>query len=178
MMNKLFPIFLLLLSYHPALVAQQVDTTYYDEERTMIKEIYTLQNGVPHGQYTRYYLEEGLAEQGNFEAGRRHGLYVSFFPNSTDTLRSVHFANGRRAGQALSYLRNGNAAQEAVFIDDLLHGKVKTYYESGQLQVITPMVDDQPHGRKESFYEQGGIMETVELVNGILEGESIRYDEE
>ena len=60
-MNKTLLIFLFFWGAGGLLSAQQQDTTFYDEDKTMIKEIFYSKNGLPEGEYKWFNEEIGRA---------------------------------------------------------------------------------------------------------------------
>src|SRR5690606_11558560 len=103
---------LFIIGYSNLLFAQEKDSTFYDEEKTLIKEIFLKKNNLPEGAYQRFNVQGDLVESGVFSAGKREGLFVSLFPDSRDTLRKVYYSGGLKTGPAVTWHQNGAVFQE------------------------------------------------------------------
>src|SRR5690554_2325116 len=165
-------------SYFIPLSAQQETRTYYDEEKTMLKEVFYLKDSLPDGDYERFNEDGDLVETGLFVEGIRVGYFISYFPGTSDTLRIVKYEDGLRTGPATTFYSGGQIAQKAVYENDQLQGEVTAFYESGNIQSTVTFEDGIPNGTQTHFYENGQIRETVSLKNGIMEGELLKYDEQ
>ena len=125
---------LLVLTCFPLLFAQQETRTYYDEEKTILKEVFYLKDSLPDGNYERFNEEGDRAETGFFVEGKRAGFFITYFPGTSDTLRIVNYEEGLRSGPATTFYPGGQTAQQAVYENDQLQGEVTIFYENGQIK--------------------------------------------
>lgn len=98
-------------------------TTYWDADRKIIKEVffYKLIKGdtIKHGDYQLFYENGALWQQGEYKNNLLEGRWIDNHPN-------------------------GSRKQDLFFVKDLLEGEVRTYYETGQLFQISNFKSDIP----------------------------------
>jgi hypothetical protein len=80
-------------------VAQKTIRTYHDPEKQKLKEEYVVgdDNETMMGSYKNYYENGNLMMQGNFEDGKKSGVFTEFHENGTPA-RKLNYVNGIRHG--------------------------------------------------------------------------------
>jgi antitoxin component YwqK of YwqJK toxin-antitoxin module len=87
--------------------------TYYDVNKTKIKEIIEYRNGVKHGEYLKYHkLENGdtrinLKVITNYNKDKLEGRYFEYFKNG-QLFEDSFYKNGKKEGTSTHYWQNGN----------------------------------------------------------------------
>src|SRR5690606_35965207 len=141
---------LLILGCFPLLFAQQETRTYYDEEKTILKEVFYLKDSLPDGNYERFNEEGDRTETGFFVEGKREGFFKPYFPGPSATLRIVNYENGLRPAPATTFHPKGQIAQQAIYENDQLQGEVTVFFENGQTKSTVIFEDDFPNGTQTS----------------------------
>ena len=150
--------------------AQDTLKTYYDEEETLLKEIFTLRNGKAYGEIKRFDEEGNLVQIGNLKGDQRDGLFIDLDPETGDTLRIIPFVDNVRYGEAKSFFPEGKLKQTSTYLDNQIEGEVITYFESGQVSDKTNFSANKPNGLSETFYESGKQASKVYFSAGRYDG--------
>ncbi len=90
--------------------------TYYDEEKTNVKEEYFTMNGKKEGIYKSYYNDGQLRAEVNYIDGLQQGIFKLYYING-QLWNEVNYINGLRQGILKSYHSNGQLWDELNYID-------------------------------------------------------------
>jgi antitoxin component YwqK of YwqJK toxin-antitoxin module len=131
--------------------------TYYDKNKTKLKEIIEYRNGAKNGKYLKYYK-----------------------PIVGDTKINIHeeknFKNGVLEGKTYIYYRNGNLNIVLNLKNGKLEGKSNIYFENGALHGLTNYLNDKFHGTQKIYFENGNINSILNYYNDELKGEIHHYN--
>lgn len=137
----------------------------------------------------RYFSETDgtLQTEGDYEAGRKHGQWVTYFPTGNVASRGHYiegepegkweylfedgsisstgeFIGGQKNGYWTSQTRDGKKISEITYTDG--KGQYREYYPSGKLKVTGMMVQDKREGPWQFFYEDGKKEGDCDFVKG------------
>ena len=174
----------------PLAISQEVQLkTYYDSDKTQLKEVYTLkekgsqilhgpytdyfENGEvkTHGQYFEnaangvwefYYESGGIRMRGNIKNGQNQGLWEYFYENGEMSMIG-DIDGGKRQGDWQMYFDNGALKSEGKFADGVKEGSWKYYFEKGGLQA-------------DAEYSEGDGMYTEYFPSGNVKMEGLKTD--
>ena len=136
MSNKtsIYSAFILLLMFSTSCRLQHkvIEETYPDgtpkrvciykgkgENREMIRE-------------TTYYENKQMQMDGEYNDGKRNGLWVSWYMNGNKWSEGA-FKNGKSEGRRVTYFENGKVRYERAYKNDQRIGKWRFYDETGKL---------------------------------------------
>ena len=173
-MKRFAPFILLLISLCPV-YGQEMVRVFYDEQQTMLKEIYPTVNGKAEGTLKRFNEEGKLILLGNLKADQREGLFVELNPDTGDTLRTIPFQNNLKHGVSQTFFLDGTIRQELRYENDQIEGPVTTYFENGQLQDRTEFSNNVPNGKSERFFPDGAVQQIIHFEEGRLQGPYEEY---
>ena len=80
------------------------------------------------GTYTDRYASGIVKFQGFFRLGKRHGMWMSFYPNGLKW-SELHFDKGLRQGPNMTYFESGKPRYDGFYKNDL-KDSVWNYYDS------------------------------------------------
>ena len=138
--------------------AQTAITTYYDSTNQIVKEKYYIlkdDSALVHGEYKMFGLSGEVLIEGNYDTGKRQGLFVNYYPNG-NLQRETIYKDGIREGTTKVYDQDGSLIQEAVFQNDTLSGDLKLYNTEGQLIGQTEFQKGKPQGLVIEYFPGGG----------------------
>lgn len=171
--------------------------TYYDSSHTIKKEEYYILNAdsaMVDGPYLMFSPSGNPILRGNYEQGKREGLFLHFYEDGT-IQRKTTYVNGLKEGLTQVYSPSGTLIQEATFDHDTIIGALKLYDENGNLKGETEFAngkpdgwviaywpgggkaeetyyrDGKPNGPMRQYYENGNLKLEAEYKNGLLDGE-------
>jgi len=87
------------------------------------------------GQYSEFYLNKNLKEQGEFRKGLKNGLWKSWTENGK-LFQAVSWKNGVRNGGFETFDEKGNPKQKGNYANDVLDGSQITYFSKDSVQVV------------------------------------------
>ncbi len=167
--------------------------TYYDKEKTHLKEIISLrekdsvlhgpyssfmQNGAPKasgyydkgnpvGQWTYYFESNHIRAQGNLQNGKQNGPWEYYY--ETGTLKALgHMIDGIREGEWINYYENGDEKSRGIYLDNKKDGKWEYYFEGGGLKAETYF--DEGIGHYKEYYPAGQLKMEGQNRNDRSEG--------
>lgn len=79
-----------------------------------------------------YYCDTCIIEEGNFNRGRKTGLWTKYYPNG-EKKSQINYYNGRSIGPFVTYYENGNPEEIGEWLGKRYNGFIRLY-ESGELQ--------------------------------------------
>jgi len=142
------------------------------------------------------YRTGNLVEKGNYENGRKQGLWKKYYPNGR--LKSeityvnsrpkgpytLYYDNGKveekgnwertkNTGSFKRYHPNGKLAQEFKFTaSGKRSGAQRYYYENGNLRLEGTWQEGEESGQIKEYYENGDLMAVKNFNNGVLDKDS------
>lgn len=166
----------------PARVAEPAETKPVDEDSELIQqrrpdgsvqvERYVAQddegNYVNHGTWKQYNEEGKIIAEGRFIKNQRHGTWQRHF----------EAANVKLCNEAPYKSFTGPFISEATLNHGKLHGSWVIYdHEKNKVSEIE-FADGKRHGKATWFYPNGKPMQISTFVDGVINGELIRYEED
>ncbi len=106
------------------------------------------------GQYTLYYPDKKVKEQGNYVKGDFDGLYRTFFFDGSPE-SSMYFKRGLRDSTYTSFYYGGRKSTEGTYKQDNKQGIWKEFDEDGKLSTTITYQQDQRNGELTRFYPGG-----------------------
>jgi len=156
---------------------QDTIRTFYDEEESILKEIYFRVNGKAEGEVKLYDPEGKLIQIGFLKNNQKEGLFVDLSSKTGDTIRVTPYLADKRNGKVISYYSDGTVEQESIYQDNQIEGVVKTFYPSGALKDETQFASNKPNGESKGYFESGKLVSKKNFLNGNYEGAFENYDE-
>lgn len=166
---------LLLLLLAGLMACNRPEKTYYDTGE-LKEEIHKDKEGKNHGQYLRYHLEGGVAEESTYDHGKRTGVRKLFYVNGQLESES-QIANGQLNGYHRVYYPSGKLMIDAVHKNNAYSGIFKKFNEDGSLKEVVTFVDGEENGPFEEYHRNGKIKWKGNYRNGDYEfGHLEEYD--
>lgn len=114
----------------------ETDKLYY---WTGSNTVHTTQGGFSgkllNGNYTEFYLNKGIKEQGRFKAGLKDGVWKSW--NEKGLLIKVYsWDEGVRSGKFELFDSGGKLKQAGYYKNGLLHGEFTAYTADGKAEAV------------------------------------------
>jgi len=160
------------------------------------------ENGKRTGVWVKYYPNNNIRYQGQFEAGKevgvfkfysmvnsKHPIIIKTFSTDTDIAKVVFYTEDGvmksqgemkkelRVGKWLYYQKNGKTIiSEENYSNGLLDGIAKTYYITGKTTEILFYKNGKLHGDIQRFSDQGVLLDDLKYVDGKLEGLAHYYN--
>ncbi len=146
------------------------------------------------------YESGSLEQKGEYNnEGKLIGKWEWYFENGN--LRAEeYYTNGLKDGMATEFDYNGDIISQGEFFEDLEEGpwvyridntKIdgnyraglksgtwKHYYANGRLSFEGGFIDDNPNGKHTYYWENGNKRDEEFYVNGIKEGDWVKYEED
>jgi len=161
--------------------------TYYDTDGKVLGKFEL----VGRSTVREYYPSGILAAEGDYENGKRVGLWTLYSSNGGWKRGTVTYRNGERDGKYKSYYVSGKISYETNYDDGVQSGYTKSWHPNGQIMsegwmkhdmkqgdwfdynvrgILTShnyYIDDEMFGFQEYFDERGRKEEEVEIKRGI-----------
>jgi len=119
------------------LFAAKTERTWYDADKTRIKEVYSVitkgDSVIKHGNYIIYYPDSIVWQKGKYSKGLLDGVWLDYYEDGT-LKQLMPYKKGKLNGVLKYYYPTGQMQQLATYKNDLLNGKVMNYYEDGKIQ--------------------------------------------
>ncbi len=107
--------------------------TYWDKEKTMIHQIYQVdEQNRPDGTYRSYYKSRAKHMECTLTHGAFDGLCLSYHENGNEYVR-CSYKNGVTEGEYISRYENGQVEKECNYHGGVLHGPCKKYTQNGEM---------------------------------------------
>lgn len=104
------------------------------------------------------YDESALVEEGEFQEGRKVGVWKAYYPSGKLKSEITH-DNGRPSGPYTTYYENGKIEEKGNWGLNKNMGKFTRYYENGQVQQDFTFDDTgKRNGAQKYFHENGQLM--------------------
>ena len=159
-------------------------------------------NGERTGVWKKYYKNDRIRYQGQFEAGKEIGVFkfysmvssehpiiIKTFSKDTDIAKVAFFteegvleSEGEmnkelRIGKWVFYHKEGKTIiSEENYINGLLHGVSKTYYKDGKTTEMLFYKEGKLNGNIQRFSDEGVLLDDLNYIDGKLEGLANYYD--
>lgn len=142
--------------------------TYHDEDSTLLKEIYYIENPTSAqltGPYKSFYISGSLERKGFYEDNIPDSLWVYYYENGGVKMKGM-LQDGATHGLWEYYYENGNLNMAGMVIDSEREGAWKYYYENGRLKSQGEYINNRKHGIWNYFYEEGELKAQAFYENG------------
>jgi len=110
------------------------------------------------------YDESTVVEEGEFQDGRKVGLWKAYYPSGKLKSEITH-ENGRPKGPYTTYYENGQIEERGNWVLNKNMGKFTRYYENGQLMIEGNWNGGKEDGAVKEYYANGDLM-SVRVFNG------------
>ncbi len=174
-LKKNFIIGLLMLMGAPfQVMAQQKITTYYDEGKSVPKEVFHVNisdSTVLNGVYEAFFSDSTLKTRGLYQNNVPNGQWEYFYENGLPKMRGT-VENGVNQGNWEYFYENGKPQMGGPIFNNLRQGNWKFYFENGKLKSEGPFENGQQTGIWNYWYEDGNL-KAQEFFNA----DSSRYKE-
>jgi antitoxin component YwqK of YwqJK toxin-antitoxin module len=130
------------------------------------------EDGVPHGDMTRYGNTGAPQVQAQFARGVLSGpLYA--FDDHGRMIQESHYAEGKLHGVTSTY-QDGRLASRQHYVRGVLHGESLAYAASGLVVARMTYEAGKLH-REAIFLHDGVVVRRVRYSMGLMEGETVEY---
>ena len=121
------------------------------------------------------YPPDNTIEEGEYNNGRKVGLWVRYYPNGTKQ-SEISYVNGRPKGEYKTFYNNGKVEEEGSWVSQKNTGNFKRYYNNGEkMQEFVFDENGIRNGKQLYFYENGQVEVEVTVLDGKEEGTMKRY---
>ncbi len=143
--------------------------TYYDTEKTKLKEEYFMLNNKKEGIYKLYDKKTGLIiTEKNYINGKKEGISREFY--NEKIFIETNYKNNKKYGTETEYYENGNIQSTIEYEEHgLKHGDHKEYDENGNLIKETTWLLDKRHSECKIFVDNK-LSEIYTYVSGHYDG--------
>lgn len=166
-MKNLLAISFLLIS--STLLGQSVVLrSYYDQEKTVVKEVFSVDDTISNqlnGPYTSFYLSGIKKSEGYYTNNKASGEWTYYFENGK-VRQTGSFLYGRTVGIWSDYFENGNLRSEGILSNGKKGGEWSYYYEAGSLKSNGQYDNEVRTGSWNYYYEGGGLKAQTLFDNG------------
>lgn len=156
------------------LMAQQEITLYYDSEKTVPKEQFTVSPSDPSvldGSYTAFFSNGAIRIKGHYEHNVATGFWEYFYENAYPKMRG-ELKNNVNHGLWEYFYENGKLQMKGVVYDSIRQGPWQFFFENGSAKSSGTFVDGKKAGKWLNYYE-GGPLKSEE----IYKGDTVQYTE-
>ncbi len=105
---------------------------------------------VPHGEHTHYSENLTVQYKENYQEGKLHGKYESYYPS-------------------------GEKYISCSFLGNALHGDYMEYSDEGKLIFVTSFINSRKKGEEKAFYSNGQVKYSANYYGGLLDGQVKAY---
>lgn len=167
-------LFSLALLPFSSLIAQREITLYYDSDKTVPKEQFTVDDENPsilNGPYTAYFTDGSVSIRGKYEDNLAHGYWEYFYENGHPKMRGT-LRDNVNYGTWEYYYENGKLQMKGAVYDSLRQGPWQFYFESGKIKSEGTFEEGEKTDDWHYYYEDGPLryLETHQ-------GDSVHYKE-
>ena len=105
------------------------------------------------GEYTEYYNNKNIREQGHFNKGLKTGIWKSW--NESGTMLQLYtWKDGVLSGEFELFQENGRPRQSGTYKNNLLKGSITNYLPSGEIQIVKYKSGKPVTAQKRSFWQR------------------------
>lgn len=133
--------------------------TYYDYQKTLLKERFFVQKKNPailDSTYLLYYQNGVLKTKGNFKNNKAEGHWTYYYENGTPRMEG-DFQQGVQSGYWKYYYENGTLSMEGKINKDIKEGPWLYYFENGNKKSEGPYVKNKKEGIWIYYHEDGTL---------------------
>lgn len=158
-MRAIIIFIIVLISASLATVAQSTfnRTTYHDEAKRSIKEVYQVKDTISNilqGRYISYFLNGNVESKGQFQNNETTGIWDFYYETGNLRMRGVLKQNSNY-GNWEFFFENGKKSMEGTIDGKQREGTWKIYYESGELKEQGDYIADKRTGLWMAYFEDG-----------------------
>ncbi len=168
--------------------------TYYDNQKTKLKEEYFEVNGKKEGEYKEYYENGQLLRICNYINEKKEGPYREYHINGALRI-FCNYVNNMIKGEYKEYYmdkkvdelrefigrqfigidtiveyNNMKIKEEYFMINGVKNGKYKEYYNNGVLKKICNYVNGKEEGEYKTYYDNGQLDSIGNMNNSMFVG--------
>jgi uncharacterized protein len=132
-------------------------TTYHDEAKRSIKEVYQVKDTISNslqGRYISYFLNGNIESKGQFSNNETTGVWDFYYETGNLRMRGILRQNSNYGNWEYFY-ESGKKSMEGIIDGRQRSGSWKIYYESGELKEVGEYVFDRRSGLWTSYFEDG-----------------------
>ena len=176
----------------------QIDSNNYEREYQLwykngnLMETFFCKNNLPHGKWLIYHQNGQIANEMNYENGRRVGWQRSYSKSGkieqevelidgngilisrdekNKSIGIQNFVNGYPDGIQLTWDgKDKQLLHEVLYINGQKNGAERNWNEDGKLESERNYINDTLHGGVKEFYENGKPQLEANYLNGELDG--------
>jgi hypothetical protein len=97
--------------------------------------------------------------------GKKHGLWLTYYPNSTTVKLEGQYANGVPSGNYKRYYENGKVKETGSFKDNHYCGALHCFYENGQLKRTSHFNDTGEESDTSWYFHADGKIFSKEIFH-------------
>tara|TARA_Y100000310_G_scaffold342310_1_gene444975 strand:- start:997 stop:2814 length:1818 start_codon:yes stop_codon:yes gene_type:complete len=145
-----------------------VKKTYFDEEKTQLKEIVTLlkSDSSLHGKYQSLYLNGSLSVSGYYDHNQSDSTWIYYFENGRVKMQGS-YRQGKQNGKWTYYYESGELKASGIYQKDVRHGHWTYYFENGQEKSSGIYYNDLKEGIWNYSYEEGSLKAQAYFNKGV-----------
>ena len=122
----------------------------------------------------KYYTLKGLQAELQFNEGVPHGQLTRYYPSGA-VEGTGSFKEGERDGAWTDYYEDGTPSSETVYKDGVLHGDMRDYHANGQMSFSYRKENGEYVGEVMSYNAAGQLYRSVTARNGMANGPAFDY---
>lgn len=156
------------------IIAQQEVTLYYDSEKTVPKERFSVSPTDPNlldGPYTAFFTNGAVRIKGSYEENVASGFWEYFYENGHPKMRGKLKDNINHGFWEYFY-ENGNPQMKGVVYDSIRQGPWEFFYENGNIKSSGTFEDNEKSGKWLYYYEEGPLKSEE-----VYHGDTLQYTE-
>jgi len=142
---------------------------YYEHTPELLESTTVYRNGLKNGEYSLYYTNGQLRENGTFVDGKLDGVYEEFWGNGQLSGKAI-YSQGVIINDE-KYHESGELKKKTNFKNGLKSGEVKIYYSNGNLAIEEFFINGKLDGIRKDFNLDGSPRTIQEYKNGVKEGQ-------
>ena len=145
-----------------------VKRTYYDEEKTQLKEIVTLMKSDSslHGKYQSLYLNGSLSVAGYYDHNLSDSTWIYYFENGRKKMEGS-YSQGKQNGKWTYFYESGELKAKGIYQNNIRHGHWTYYFENGQEKSSGLYFNDLKEGIWNYSYEEGSLKAQAYFNKGV-----------
>lgn len=139
-------------------------TTYHDQAKQNVKEIYQVRDTVSnvlHGRYISYFLNGNVESKGQFKNNETTGVWEFYYETGHLKMRGILRQNSNY-GLWEYFYEGGQKSMEGTINGKLKEGEWKVYFESGAVKEVGSYVANKREGIWKTFFEDGTLRGEIE----------------
>lgn len=155
-------------------MAQQEIKLYYDSEKTVPKEQFTVSPSDPtilEGAYTAFFANGAVRIKGHYTQNAASGFWEYFYENGYPKMRG-ELKNNINHGFWEYFYENGNPQMKGAVYDSIRQGAWVFFFEDGSTKSAGDFVDGKKSGKWQYYYESGPLKSEE-----IYAGDTVQYIE-